>query len=210
MSKATIFISYHPQHLIDYAGLCDTDGKRSLHILIICKHPYLTDAFLKQYSIKFDHTIIFPDIDYNINLFAGFLALKRFKKQCSATLEPLLSGINSYRVISCCSAWLPVNALLTALCRNQKFDGLFTVCEHIKAQVKLNYPRTLITLLYSLVFGLRFVYSDRIFGYHYRNNPWNGVFRFITPYNKISANSVNDQEEKVCYIRRSARPRRWN
>lgn len=208
MSKAIIFISYHPQHLVDYASLCNIDGKRSLHILIICKHPYLTDAFVDQYSIRFDHTVIFPDIDYDINIFTGFLALKRFKKQYSVTVEPLLRGVNSYRVVSCCSAWLPVNALLTALCRNQKFDGLFTACEHIKAQIKINYPRTLITLLYSLAFGLRFVYSDMIFGYHYKNNPWNGVLRFVTPYNEISANSGNDQENKVCYIRRSEKPRR--
>jgi len=208
MAEATIFIAYHPQYLVDYINLCKIDGGRSLHILIICKHNYLSDAIVDEYSGKFDHIIILPDIDYDKNIFAGFLSFRKFKREYSAALEPLLRRVDSYRVISCCSAWLPVNALLTALCRNPKFQSLFTVCEHIASRGEINYLRTLITFIYALILGLRLTYSDRIHGYLYKTNSWNGALRFIGPYEEITDNAANDKKIKICYIRRPARPKR--
>lgn len=208
MSKATIFISYHPQHLVDYANLCKIDGGKSLHILIICKHPYLSDAIVDEYSGKFDYTIILPDINYDANIFSGFRSFKKFKKQYSVALEVLIGGVDSYRVVSCCSAWLPVNALLSTLCHKPKFEVLFTVCEHVGSSAKINYPRTLITLLYSFLLGLRLAYSDKILGYRYKKNLWDGALRFIGPYEKIINNHMNGKKAKICYIRRSAKPKR--
>lgn len=208
MIKATIFISYHPQYLVDYVNLCKIDGNRSLHILILCEHNYLSEAIVNEYSGKFDHTIILPDIEYDRNIFAGFLAFRKFKKRYTAAIDPLLRVIGSYRVVSCCSAWLPVNTLLMALCHNQKFESLFTICEHIVPRGKINYPRTLITCIYSLMFGLHLVYSDRIHGYIYKNNPWGGVLRFIGPWEEIIDNSSNDKTAKIFYIRRPARTKR--
>ena len=208
VTKGIIFIAYHPQYLVDYVNLCEIDGVRSLHILIICRHTYLSDAIIEEYSKKFDHTIILPDVNYDKNIFTGFSLFRKFKSDYEVALKPILNDISSYRVVSCCSAWLPVNALLTALCHDSKFEALFTVCEHIASRGKINYLRSAIVLIYVLMFGLRFAYSDKILGYLYKINPWDGVLRFIGSYEKIVDSSANGKEVKICYIRRPAKSKR--
>lgn len=210
MKKAIIFISYHPQYLVDYVNLCEIDGNRSQHILILCKHSYLSETIINEYSKKFDNTIFLPDIDYNKNIFAGFMSYAKFKKAYLTALDPVLRGIDSYCVISCCSAWLPVNALLTALCRNSKFKSLFTVCEHIASYEQVKYLRTFLTLFYTLMLRLRSVNYDRVLGYFYKTNQWNGVFRFIGSYEDVNGSLVKVERQKTCYIRRPARRKNRN
>lgn len=200
MTKATVFISYHPQYLPDYVNLCRLDGGRSRHILVLCRHTYLTQAIIDQYSPKFDAVIVLPDISYDKNLPAGFAAYLRFSRDFRDQFRQALGGAGSFAVVSCCSAWMAVNAVLSQLRREPGFKSLATVCQHIASKGKGSLLRTILISIYTSVFRLMPAYFDSIHGYFYRKIPWNSSIKFIGPYEELPPAG-----DAAC-IRRPCRP----
>lgn len=204
MNKATVFISYHPQYLPDYVNLCRLDGNRSRHILALCRHTYLTQAIIEEYSPKFDAVVLLPDIGYDKNIPAGFMACAAFGHTLRTDLAKALEGIDSFNVISCCSAWLTVNAILSHLRRRAGFRALFTICEHIASRGGESHLRTMLASIYTAAFGLMPVYVDKIHGFFYKKNPWGCVLKFTGPYEEPDAPGA--KAGVAVRVRRQARP----
>jgi len=184
MQIGLIFISYHPGSLPDYDYIARIDHQESKCILIICRHPYTSDEIIQFYSQKFNRTIILPDIHYEPNIVRGFVKYHQFMKNFRKEIEPAVRDMEYYHIISDCSAYLPVNALLSELTKNEKCRNLISLREDHDFGSSPNILKTLRSRLYTALLGLYPVYDHQIFSHMYYREPRDKIVKIVSPYVK--------------------------
>lgn len=184
LKNAIIFISYHPGSLGDYDYFRTIDKGSSLHALIMCRHPYVTQEIIDLYSDKYDYVLILPDINYEKNIIRGFIEYFMFINKFCKWIRSILADIESFSVISDCSAYLPVNALISTLNKNNKFKKLISIREDYYVNTSVQIPTTLLTMFYTKVLNLYTVRAHKGLSYLYKNEPRDMIISLISPYER--------------------------
>ncbi|MFA5089117.1 MAG: hypothetical protein WC552_08825 [Candidatus Omnitrophota bacterium] len=193
MKQAIFFIAYHPGALADYGYMAGLDAGKSAHILVICSHPYLTAEMISAYTDIFDEVVVLPDIQYEKNLIRGFGRYTRFMEQFRKKTGPLLSKIDTFSIISDCSAYLPVNALLSHLKNSRKCRSLVSTRQDHRFEADIDYPKTFLVALYTFFLRLYRVYYDKMLTYSYAREPRDRILRLLGPFE-------NDGSGRQCAI----------
>lgn len=184
MSKALIYILFHPAVLVKYDVIRREGEKDIVHIMVVCEHPYSNRKNIDMYSKGFNHIVYLPCISYEANIFRGAMAYFRFLKKIQTELTPILENVKSYSVVSDFSAFLPVNALLSKLKKNDKFNKLITLCEDYVFEIKPDILRTAMTMLYTLLLGLQPAYYHKVYFYTYFEKFHDKIIQVISPFEK--------------------------
>lgn len=185
--RALIFILYHPATLTLYDQLCEVDLDRSLRILAICGHPHVNKEIIDHYRVKYDHIINLPHVKYEKNIFAGLLKYHNYMTIFKKEVHPILKNCTNFNVISDCSAYLPVNALISNLRKDRKFKNLISTQTH-DIHDKTCLLQTMHTLFYTFTLGLQHVYFDKTYSYLYYKEPYDKVIFLVSPYRKFISN----------------------
>ncbi len=182
MKKALFFVSYHPGSLVelDYIRKLDRQSSphKSLHVLIICSHPYVNSEIIELYSGEFDHAIVLPLVKYEMNLARGFSGLKKMLKIFHEKIEPILKNIDNFNIISDFSAYLPVNTVMTQLKRNKKCRRLISIRGDYRYKFEIDILKTLWMLFYTSFFRLSPVWRHRMFSCMYVREPYDKIILF--------------------------------
>jgi len=184
LNNAIIFISYHPGSLTEYDWLREVDKCQSLHILILCQHAYVTKEIINLYSDKYGYAMILPDIHYEKNIIRGFIRYFMFINKFCKWIRPILSDIGSFSIISDCSAYLPVNALISTLKKNKKCKKLISIREDYYMNTSIQTPTTLLTMFYTKALSLYPVRNHKGLSYLYKNEPRDMIIKLISPYER--------------------------
>jgi hypothetical protein len=187
MKSAIIFICYHPGSLPDYDSLRKIDNNASESVLVICRHPYASDEIVEVYSQKFDHTIILPDIDYETNILKGLIRCYSFLRGFRNRMDPILKDIDRFFIFSDCSAYLPVNALISDLKRNKKCKSLISMRQDYNHEQHHNILKTARSRVYTSLLELYPVYAHMVFSYEYVTEPRDRIISLVSPYMNLYA-----------------------
>jgi len=169
---------------VDYDFFREIDKGRSLCILIMCQHPYVTQEIIDLYSEKYDDVIVLNDIQYAKNIIKGFSKYYKFLANFNKWINPILAHIDSFNIISDCSAYLPVNALICTLKKNKKCKKLISIREDYCVNTSIRIPSTLLTMLYTKVLGLYPVRAHKKLAYLYKKEPRDIIMKLISPYER--------------------------
>jgi len=184
LKNAIFFISYHPGSLVDYDCFRKIDNGRSLCVLIMCRHPYVTQEIIDLYSDKYDYVIILPDIHYEKNIIRGFIRYFIFINKFRKWFRSSISDIKNFSIISDCSAYLPVNALISTLKKNKKCKKLISLRADYYVKTSVRIPTTLLTMFYTKVLSLYPVRAHKVLSYKYKNEPRDMIVILISPYER--------------------------
>ncbi|MFH1772633.1 MAG: hypothetical protein ABH872_07450 [Candidatus Omnitrophota bacterium] len=196
MKKARIFISYHPGSLVDFDHIRVTDNQTSLPLLIMCKHPYLTLEIISVYGDKFKSCVVLPDINYEKNIFFGFIKLTRYLREFKEKMNPFLDKVDSFEIISDCSAYLPVNAVISTLRKSPKFSRLVSIRFDYTFKRQTDSLKTFLVNFYVWSFGLLNIYVHKRFSYLYINEPNSAVITFKKQFSYSDKMKVNENNKK--------------
>ncbi|MBN2121163.1 MAG: hypothetical protein JW734_08960 [Candidatus Omnitrophica bacterium] len=200
-SSALIFISYHPGSLIEYEQIKNKQPKKKANILIICDHPYLNQEIIDLYSKRFDRVIILPLIRYQPNILSGFFRLWRFHKLFRKEIASILEAISEYDIISDCSAYLPVNVLISELRRDVKFKRLVSIRQDRRYNLDIDIFRTALAFIYIFFFRLSLVWVHRVHKYTYCREPRDEIILFRDKFfEKHLSKEVKPRSAPVAYL----------
>lgn len=161
MSKALIYILYHPGALVNYNLIRNKEKNDLIHILLICDHPYTDKESIDVYLKGFTNIIHLPDIDYDNNIYRGLKKCAAFLKKARAELAVILKNVKSFNVISEFSAQLPVNTLLSELKNDPRFNKSISVSKEYVFELKPDILKSVKTVFYTLLLRLYPVYYHK-------------------------------------------------
>ena len=196
MKNGIIFLTYHPGSLSEYDYIWQAIKENATCVLIICMHPYINEEIITTYSRKCKHCIILPDINYKTNIIIGLKEYFSFIRQFKKKIQPILANIDKFHIISDCSAYFPINALLTELRTNKKCRNLISIREDYSFKKKINFLKTMRSWVYTLILKMHMVYAHRTYSYMYINEPRDKIIRLLSPYEK----NIRKSEQNIKYI----------
>lgn len=186
MKKAIVFVTYHPGALYRCEHIGSMCKDKFTSILIACWHPYSNSDIIGHYAGKFDHVIMLPDLKYELNVVRMGSKIKQFIVDFKRQLDIVLSGIDSFYIVSNSSAYLPVNILLSRLRRNTKCAGSIKAtddADRVVVDVRdVDVLRTAYYLLCSMIFGMYPVYHHKKLYFLYFRDPVDKVLMYKSPY----------------------------
>jgi len=182
MRKAIVYILYHPAALASYDLIRSKQENSVIHILVVCNHVYCDKESIDAYSSRFTHTICLQDIDYDSNMVTGMRRYYAFIKKARLELARALKDCGSFSVISDLSAYLPVNALLSELKKDRRFNTLISISEKYVFEFKPDLIRSIKAILYTFFLRLTPVYCHQAFGYMYFKRMDDKIIRVISPF----------------------------
>jgi len=192
LKNAIFFISYHAGSLVEYDSLREIDDGKSLHVAVMCRHPYMAEEMISAYSKGFEHVIVLPDIRYETNVVKGLMHYRRFKEIFNNEINPILKGIDSFCIVSDCSAYLPVNALISAFKKNKKCKNLISIREDLSVDRQVCLLSTIRTLFYTTLLGLYRVFTYKVLMHLYVKEPRDIVVKLVSPFRR------SELEKKSC------------
>lgn len=202
MRKAIIYILYHPAALFNYNFIRNEENNETAHILVICSHPYLDRESIEEYTRGFTKTIFLPDIDYENNVFRGFWRYFNFLKIARNELSANLKNIETFNVISDVCAYLPVNAILSELKKNTKFNKLFKINTDYLFEMKPDILKSAKTMCYTFLLRLYPAFCHKRLGYMYFNEFQDKDIQIISPFGRdIDSIKQNELRSSLFIIR---------
>jgi hypothetical protein len=181
---ALLFISHHPSCLPKYDYIRRI-YKNYFSILLFCSHPYLNSEIIGLYSKDFDHVLVLPDTKYELNILRAGLSLYRFLKNFRNKVKPIMDAHDAFIIFTNFSAYLPVNAILSRLMRNNKCKQYIGIGEAPEFKMDIDILRTLYLLFFTSIFRLIPVYYHRRLSYLYVLEPRRRILRFNNPFMRI-------------------------
>lgn len=208
MNEATVFITSHPWTLTTAETLVKLDGKRSRHVLVNIRHPYINNAMIERCAGLYDHVVLLPNIDYLTNIIKGIHDCLQVSRAFSEQMLPILDGIEQFSIISACSAYLPENFLLTKLRQHRNCKRLISFSEDCTGKGTIGFAATARAFIYVVLFGLTPVCYDKLLGYRYIKEPRNLGVKLISPFENPEKTHICNQDGTLMYfIRKPFRKR---
>ncbi|MBP6919662.1 MAG: hypothetical protein KBC23_01550 [Candidatus Omnitrophica bacterium] len=150
--------------------------------MIICSHPYINPEVINLCVGKADRIIMLPDVNYKFNLFSGLMKAHRFLKEFDDQINPILDQIMKFTVISDCSAYLPVNLIISALKRKSKFKELVAIRQDYAFGRQIDIPGSLMCILYSFLLRTNLVWRHKLASFLYFKEPRDRIIGFLSAF----------------------------